>query len=146
MSIALTTRGVICPNSSPALSLTSWGFICFPQVVTGVVEFLVGDQLDAKNLVYNKEFPPFVDSQVILFITPAVGLSGRKSPLLQSAVVGRLASSSSPGISRPQTVQLVTATATQSPSGDPSDASLSNPSDVILSDPADVRLVPSPTS
>jgi hypothetical protein len=104
MTIALTTRGMICPNGSHVLARISWGFLCTSR--EREIGFLVEPSPPTKTCVYNKDGPQILDpSSAGLFSTPSIQLTGQKSPLLGSKRPS-LVSPTSPGLFSASTVQL----------------------------------------
>lgn len=110
MTASLTTRGRVCHNSSTALSLISWGFICIevrPFVIDDV-RFGFEEQPEAKQRVYNKEQPPVFDPQQAgLFSHGAISLTGSASiSLLGKQKRPSLMDPRSPGLYNRQAAQL----------------------------------------
>lgn len=104
MSLALTTRGVICHAGSIGYSLISIGFLCNFIPRAG---FLIEESPPTKScFVYNQEGPHiFEPSSAGLFAIPSIQLTGQKSPLLGSPRPS-LASTTTPGLYNHKSVQL----------------------------------------
>ena len=103
MSIALTTRGIICPPGSIGYSLISIGFLCNFIPRSG---FLFEECLPTKTCVYNKDGPQVIDpSSAGLFAIPSIQLTGQSSPLLGSTRPS-LMTTSSPGLYNHKSAQL----------------------------------------
>jgi len=101
MTVALTTRGILCHKGSQTLSLISWGFLCSPRV-----GFRIEPSPPDCTYVYNKEAPQVIDpSSVGLFAIPTIQLTGQNSPILGS-VRPSLASSINPSLYNPNSAQL----------------------------------------
>ena len=86
MTVALTTRGRICPKHSHGLALMSWGVLCVevqPPVLDDV-GFLPGFVTDkcAQNIIYDKRPPSIYDPTPAVFNTPNIALTGSKTPVL----------------------------------------------------------------
>lgn len=104
MSIALTTRGIICPPGSYGYALISIGFLCTSLPLE--VGFLIEESLPTKTCVYNKDGPQVIDpNSAGLFSIPSIQLTGQKSPLLGSTRPS-LARAGSPGLYNHKAAQL----------------------------------------
>lgn len=104
MTIALTTRGIICHQGSIGYSLISIGFLCNYNPTVG---FLIEPSPPTKScFVYNQDGAQVIDpSSAGLFSIPSIQLTGQKSPLLGSTRPS-LMSSSSPGLYNHKSAQL----------------------------------------
>jgi len=102
MTIALTTRGMLCPYGYRAKSILSWGFLCF-----GDIGFDIPFYPPTKTCVFNKEEPTiFEPDGAGLFSIPEIQLTGQISPLLGNATRPSLSDPKSPGLFNPKTAQL----------------------------------------
>lgn len=105
MTIALTTRGILCPHGYRAKSLLSWGFLCSSRVVD--IGFDIPFSPFAKTCVFNKEEPTiFEPDGAGLFSVPRLQLTGQRSPLLGNSPRPSLSGPNSPGLFNPKTAQL----------------------------------------
>jgi hypothetical protein len=101
MTVALTTRGIVCPRSSRAESLISWGFLCSSRL-----GFNIEPSPFEKTCVFNKDSPILFDpDDAGLFSIPRIQLTGRKSPLLGSKRPS-LSNPNAPSLFNPKAMQL----------------------------------------
>lgn len=109
MTVALTTRGRICPKYSHGLSLMSWGVLCLDvrPFTQDDVGFLPGFVVEpcGQDIIFNKRQPGILVPDGASLATPSVTLTGRVSPLLGS---GRpsLMNVRSPGLYNHKAAQL----------------------------------------
>lgn len=109
MTVALTTRGRICPKHSHGLSLMSWGVLCvrvriFTIDDVGFLPGFVGDPC-GQDIIYEKRHPGIFVPNGAVFANPTVALTGSPSLRLGSTRPS-LMSGKPPGLYNHKAAQL----------------------------------------